>query len=54
MRAPATRDGGRRQPFRRPADRFILATALEGHQLITADIRLLDWPRDLARLDARD
>ena len=37
-----------------PADRFILATALEGHQLITADTRLLDWPGDVARLDARE
>ena len=37
-----------------PADRFILATALEGHQLITADARLLDWPGDVARLDARE
>ena len=36
-----------------PADRVILATALEGHRLITADARLLDWPGDIARLDAR-
>ena len=36
-----------------PADRLILATALEGHQLITGDTRLLEWPGDIARLDAR-
>ena len=27
-----------------PADRLIVATALEGHQLITADERILAWP----------
>ena len=37
-----------------PADRLILATALEGHQLVTADVRLLDWPGAVARLDARE
>ena len=36
-----------------PADRIIVATALEGHQLITADDRILLWPGDLSRLDAR-
>ena len=36
-----------------PADRIIVATALEGHQLITADERILDWPGDVMRLDAR-
>ena len=36
-----------------PADRIIVATALEGHQLITADERILDWPGDMMRLDAR-
>ena len=36
-----------------PADRIIVATALEGHQLITADDRILNWPGDLSRLDAR-
>ena len=30
-----------------PADRLILATALEGHQLITADERILTWPGKL-------
>ncbi len=37
-----------------PADRLILATALEGHQLVTADARLLDWPGAVRRLDARE
>ena len=36
-----------------PADRLILATALEGHRLVTADERLLAWPGKLNRLDAR-
>ena len=30
-----------------PADRLIVATALEGHQLITADERMLAWPGNL-------
>ena len=36
-----------------PADRIIVATALEGHRLVTSDDRILDWPGDLSRLDAR-
>ena len=36
-----------------PADRIIVATALEGHQLVTADQRILDWPGNVMRLDAR-
>ena len=36
-----------------PADRLILATALEGHRLLTADARLLDWSGGAALLDAR-
>jgi PIN domain nuclease of toxin-antitoxin system len=36
-----------------PADRLILATALEGHRRVTADSRLLDWPGSAAVLDAR-
>ncbi len=35
-----------------PADRIIVATALEGHRLVTADRRLLDWPGDIRRLHA--
>ena len=37
-----------------PADRMIVATALEGHQLVTADEKILQWPGPLSRLDARD
>ena len=51
--AIAARAGSLRDIHGDPADRLILATALEGHQLITADDRLLDWPGDIARLDAR-
>ncbi len=36
-----------------PCDRLIIATALEGHQLVTADDRILAWPGQLSRLDAR-
>ena len=36
-----------------PADRIIVATALEGHRLLTADERILRWPGNLDRLDAR-
>ena len=35
-----------------PADRLIVATALEGHRLVTADRRILDWPGPVSRLDA--
>ena len=37
-----------------PADRIIVATALEGHQLVTGDRRILDWPGHLSRLDATE
>ena len=37
-----------------PADRLIVATALDGHQLVTADKRILDWPGPLSRLQADD
>ncbi len=37
-----------------PADRIIIATALEGHQLVTADQRILDRPGSMSRLDARE
>lgn len=36
-----------------PADRIIMATALEGHQLITDDSRILNWPGQLDRFPAR-
>lgn len=37
-----------------PADRFIAATAVHhGAALMTADRRLLAWPRRLQRVDAR-
>ena len=35
-----------------PADRLIVATALGGHRLVTADRRLIDWPGPLRHLDA--
>lgn len=35
-----------------PADRLIVATALEGHRLVTADKRILDWSGKLDRLTA--
>ena len=35
-----------------PADRIIVATALEGHTLMTGDGSILDWSGDLSRLDA--
>ena len=35
-----------------PADRFIVATALTGHRLLTADRRILRWRGALSRLDA--
>lgn len=35
-----------------PVDRIIVATALEGHQLVTADRQILDWPGPLNRLPA--
>ena len=37
-----------------PADRIIVATALAGHRLLTADERILDWGGSLDRLDARE
>ena len=36
-----------------PADRIIVATAMGGHSLLTADERILKWNGDLRRLDAR-
>lgn len=37
-----------------PADRIIVATALEGHTLVTADRRILNWPGPLARMNAEE
>ena len=37
-----------------PADRLIVATALEGHRLVTADRGILAWPGRLSRLPATD
>lgn len=37
---------------RDPVDRFIVATALDGHSLITADRRILNWPGPLDRVPA--
>lgn len=40
---------------RDPADRFIVATALDRNvPLVTADQKILDWDGDLDRLDARE
>ena len=36
-----------------PADRIIVATAQGGHQLMTADRRILAWTGQLERIDAR-
>ena len=36
-----------------PADRIIVATAMSGHRLVTADDRILAWSGNLDRLDAR-
>lgn len=36
-----------------PADRIIVATAMDGHQLVTADRRILEWDGPLDRIDAR-
>ena len=36
------------------ADHIIVATALEGHRLVTADELILGWSGSLDRLDARD
>ena len=35
-----------------PADRIIMATALEGHQLITGDRYILNWSGELDRFQA--
>ena len=35
-----------------PADRFIVATCLQGHRLVTADREILEWSGELDRIDA--
>ena len=50
----ATRAGFLRDLPGEPADRVIVATALEGHRLVTADQHILDWPGALSRLDATE
>ena len=37
-----------------PADRIIVATAMFGNRLATADRRILAWPGQLTRLNARE
>ena len=37
-----------------PADRLIVATALDGHRLVTADERILGWSGRLDRLAATE
>ena len=37
-----------------PADRIIVATALSGHRLVTADERILAWGGSLDRLNAKE
>ncbi len=37
-----------------PADRIIVATALTGHQLVTADRAILRWTGPLKSMDARE
>ncbi len=37
-----------------PADRLIVATALDGHQLVTADRQILNWSGTVNRLRAGD
>ena len=36
-----------------PADRIVVATAQEGHLLVTSDRQILAWPGPLQCLDAR-
>lgn len=48
----AIRAAGLEDFHRDPADRLIVATALGGHRLVTADRRILEWPGPLARIPA--
>ena len=38
---------------RDPADRLIVATALDGHQLVTVDTKILDWSGSTSTFNAR-
>ena len=49
----AVRAGGLEDMHGDPADRIIVATALDGHRLITSDNEILYWPHELDRFDAR-
>ena len=49
----AIRAGSLRDLHGDPADRIIVATALEGYQLVTADRQILDWSGQLNRLNAK-
>ena len=37
-----------------PVDRIIVATAQQGHTLVTGDQSILEWSGNLNRLDARE
>lgn len=52
--AIATRAGLLPEMHGDPADRLIVATALEGHQLMTADRLVLEWSGPINRIDATD
>ena len=50
----AARAGGLPDMHGDPADRIIVATAIDGgHRLITSDRAILDWTHELDRFDAR-
>ena len=50
----ASRAGALERLHGDPADRIIVATALEGHRLMTADQHILEWPEPLSRVNASD
>ena len=50
----AIRAGFLRDMHGDPADRIIVATARDGHQLMTSDRQILDWDGDLRTIDARE
>ena len=49
----AIRAGSLRDLHGDPADRIIVATALEGYRLVTADRQILNWSGQLNRLNAK-